>query len=534
MKPLSDQTTALLQQLASGQGILARLTGSEAKRIHLIEQVAGCREVAAAVGLIGLLFDGSAAVAQSAAGAIHRLLAAAIEADLLALDEQLRRRDTWAAPMGWKHLRPEDLPGLPGTEQSRPSVLGMASFHPNGHVRERAVRLLSGGGDEASLPFLLIRLNDWVANVREAARESVERRLREGPIEHFVHILGLVLRLGRCGRDDHADIVQAVVSRLVDPRQAAALSEVICFRDRTVARHCFQVAAATPGAPLSHLVEAALQAEDAVLRLWATRRLPEVASGAALEEALQALQSDCSMPVRRQALTVRLEIFPQTAVAPLEEALFDPNPALREFSRFHLSRLGRQDIAACYREALSGGRHRAAAIAGLGETGARPDAALLLPFLTSPERSERQAAVRAVGRLAGDEHLEILVERLTDDGPKVCREAQQALQSQAGLLDPGRLWTIFTTDQRLRVRLAALLVLDKVGTWRKMPYLIRAASEREKGLALQARRLIEWQYNRVFTRPTAEEERGIRSTLEECAGSLSPTFVERLRCHLGW
>jgi hypothetical protein len=82
-------------------------------------------------------------------------------------------------------------------------VIALASMHKSGFVRERAVRLLAGRRDGGELPLLLVRVNDWVAPVREAAGAAVRARLQPAYAVHFVRCLTLVEDLGGERRASH-------------------------------------------------------------------------------------------------------------------------------------------------------------------------------------------------------------------------------------------------------------------------------------------------------------------------------------------
>jgi HEAT repeat protein len=534
MKRLPDETVALIGELHSAAKRFRRRADRESEQIRLIERVADSREAAAIYSLLTYLFDRSASVAAAACDAIDRLLRSMALEELPALDREARRWDYWDQPSAWHKLQSAGVDSLPKTVASRTSVLGLVSCHPNGHVRERAVRLLATTADEAALPFLLIRVNDWVANVRETARQGVEQRLHGGPPGVFLANLPLVIRLVSCRRDSYAGLVQEIVRRLAGSHLAVALARLIRHGPRELARPVFQLAVQLPGSHLRPMVEAASQSQDTALRLWAARCLPTVVAGQELEEALAVQARDRSMPVRRAALAVRLEALPATAPPALETSLLDPSPSIRELARFHLGQLGRGDFAAFYREALANARHQATAIAGLGETGKKDDALRIVPYLESPQARERQAAVRALSRLAGEEHSELLVSCLDDDSPKVTREVCEALQAQTDALDAKRLWAIFTHDSRRHVRLAALALLDAMPTWLRLPYLIRSAADADEAVARRGRVYIERRYNKVFTRPTEEEQRLIEAALVECAGSLDEAFLKELRSRLRW
>src|SRR6185312_3917797 len=92
--------------------------------------------------------------------------------DLLEFDRRVRDRVRMSAS-GWTHwatLKAGDLSVFRGAEATAAAVIGAASFHASGHVREAAVRLLDEVETGAELRFLLIRLNDWVPAVRSAAQ----------------------------------------------------------------------------------------------------------------------------------------------------------------------------------------------------------------------------------------------------------------------------------------------------------------------------------------------------------------------------
>ncbi len=53
-------------------------------------------------------------------------------------------------------------------------LLGVASLNSNGYVREKALRLISGVGITSAIPYILLRLNDWVLPVRQLAEHILK------------------------------------------------------------------------------------------------------------------------------------------------------------------------------------------------------------------------------------------------------------------------------------------------------------------------------------------------------------------------
>ena len=88
-----------------------------------------------------------------------------------------------------------DLGWLSADDQDSAFVLGLTSFHPDGYLREKALHALAARHSGIEIPFILLRLNDWVKEIRTVAREAFDERLTPEYAVHFVMNLPLVLRL---------------------------------------------------------------------------------------------------------------------------------------------------------------------------------------------------------------------------------------------------------------------------------------------------------------------------------------------------
>jgi HEAT repeats len=178
------------------------------------------------------------------------------------------------------------------------------------------------------------------------------------------------------------------------------------------------------------------------------------------------------------------------------------------------------------------------AIAGLGETGIREDAGLVVPCLTHLATKVRRAAVRALGRLDGDSHIDELLRALGDERSGVGRTAREALRGRLRLVAGGRLWDIFEGGGRPHARRDALALLAGLGKWAGLPYLIRACRDDDSEIASLARsHLRDWidHFNRSFARPSSDDLGLAVVVLEGSASTLEPEIVRLLRFHLeGW
>lgn len=534
MRSVSAQTRALVEQLNATVGFWEKIT-SKRDDAELMAQVADSGEFAAVIDIAPFVLSENPSVARAAVAAVGRLLSAATPEDFARLDSLFRERSPYAGRyrMEWHRLAPSDLGRLEGFAGQRNILLGLASFHESGYVREETVRRLarSTGGDE--LTFLLIRLNDWVFKVRETARLAIGPRLSPSYADSFVKNLPLVARLGQVARADQSQIVEAVESLLRRGECRDALLRGSRSNDRSVRRICFRLAAGAKDSDALAVLERALADSDTVLRLWAARQVSAGLGGDATENLLETMKRDSFMPVRREALRALIRLRPEKASAELRRTLFDIHASLREEARYHLGRMGEADFASIYRPALTDavGGELYSAVSGIGETGTASDDRLVLPYAPHPSPKVRRAAVKALARLNGDEHLSIFLNALRDETPAVSREARKALTGRAAAVGGARLWELFSTSSLPHVRRNALHLLSRLAKWDAVYYLIRATADPDVGIASASRLgVVRWlsQFNRSFSVPTPDQVSRLKSALLERAHLLEESVREQL------
>ena len=471
------------------------------------------------------LFQNEQANARAVSDKMAALFTACTADELLELDEQVRWLYDWNVGEAWTKLRAQDVSKLPATERSRGLVLGLASFHGNGYVREAAVEALDNLHDGTELPFLLIRNNDWVAKVQLRAKAATEQRVREKRFGFSVLNLDLLFRLLNKRRAEHSALVTMVVAQLLQPEQRTTLLNLLTGSNRFVRRTLFRLGIEISGFD-QELIQVGLKSTDPVVRLWSIRRV-SVFQKQDLVELLKQVENDSFLPVRREVLQIQLAHFPERAEQYLHAALLDHRATIRELARFHFRKIGFINFSAIYRELLK--EQAKVAIAGLGESGAEGDAELILPYVGSKRSSVRKAAVRAVGRLAASKYAELLTDCLSDDSPSVSREAARVLTEQVLQVGTHRLWSLFQQDQRQHVKLAVLSLVINFSIWIGLPLFIEAAANSDSRIAAFAKNYCERLYNRVFTRPSGEQQLLISQSLDKYHDSLDPIFRASVR-----
>jgi HEAT repeat protein len=469
---------------------------------------------------------------------IHQIISELSPLDLATLDQRVR--DSWVGYnyynlQNWQKLRPSDVRRLAQSKFAT-SLVGLASFHFSGYVREAAVAELAAQHDGKELPFLIIRLNDWVSQVRDAAARAVLARIEPMYAVHLLANISLVLRLRICGRvekkfvDDICDLLKRAECR--DVLQAGTKS-----KDKTVRRISFQLAAEAEPSSRTAIIRAVMTEPDAVARSWAVRHfLPDV-SPDELPSVVEPMFKDRFMPVRRDALWFAATKRPDIAKQPLRDALLDNHISMRETARQFLGVAEVKSARDFYADTFGGGsdKQRFAAICGLGETGTAADVPLVAAFLVSPLTKIRRAAVYAIGRLDLEGQRQNLVGVLSDTKPSVSREALKALQSKARYILLADLENLFANGVEYHVRRNALTLILHTDKWKKIPTLLKACADNDVRIVEQAAKALRaWSsnYNSSFAEPTREEFQKISVALSQFEPYLPHGFAVELRACL--
>ena len=516
-----------------------------------MRKAAACNEPVLIPELVSFLFDDDAAVVLATEDTLAALYAGMPVASLPALDETMR--SSWGGmyqaklALRWQRLAPEQVNVLMRTDAARSALLlGLACCHASGYVRRNAVACLDQQvRTGVELPFLLLRLDDWVTPVRLQAEAAVRQRL--DPIHRPVYLahLSLVERLRAKRRGAQAPVLPRI-ERLLQEDVTSLLASTFAEPVRAARRYglalAWQAANAKGTEASREVIDSALHvSRDQALRLQAARWLTAKEADAVLQrEYADRLLNDRLPAVRRLALGWCVSHEPQAHRGLLHAALLDRSHAVRDIAQFYLPRQETIDLRGFYREKMFDGDAASLlpAMEGLSETGKAEDVQLFVPLAQSPRIAVRKAALSAIAKLAGasSEHLELLVAALQDgSSPGVSRQARLALERRAGEVGREQLGSIFFGSRHLHVRRQALSLINRLPKWQRVSTLIevigRGGAEEEP--TITARHFLrDWfaNYNRSHAvAPARKDVAELEAVLKRYDGALEPRLGRELQ-----
>jgi hypothetical protein len=522
MRALTEQTRALIEELRSlPKRRFGFVRARTAAAVELLGKIANAAELAALPEILSLVLEKDAPVAQAAARTTAVLLATVPTTKLPWIDEWLRERSSWLG--GWWGIAPRDVKDFDRFGETAGALFQLATMHPIGFVREEAIRILSARSAAGSIPYLLIRRNDWVPQVRAVASEALDRCLMPENAEQIVEALPLVHRLRTCYRADHKPFIDRVNTLLRQPSSEAALISGLGSADPGVRRSCFSFALEVPGPRQAELLRSGLDDHDPIVRLTAARSALRAAP-VDLAELLDRMERDSYAPVRQAGLDARISLFPSDAESTYQRHLLDRSISIRSQCQRALKGT-RCPPEVIYREEIQSGRTRSLDIAlfGLSEVGGADDAKLASGFLAHELARVRAAAVRAVSRLETCDVKAVLYAALRDRSPRVSREARTALLTRRVYADPDELRDTLQRSEYHHARINAVSVADTLPRWTRLQFLLRACVNPDERLVARAvLGISRWlaTSNRAAMSPTADEVRDTSQLLASATNRL--------------
>ncbi|NHZ83073.1 hypothetical protein F2P44_27910 [Massilia sp. CCM 8695] len=330
-------------------------------------------------------------------------------------------------------LFPPALPAEPAPARSAPALplgagqfafagladleQGLASYC--GYEREAAVRACGALADPRVLPLLASRLNDWVPQVREAARAALMTLLAQLPPSASLAILPRVQHLLNAGRTDHRAWVDAFEQELIRVAGVQALLQRVHDADHAVARASFRLLRQHGACTVAELIGAiGRNWNDVMLAIQGVRlcvRLPPDQRSVLCRMALASPFGSVRM-LALQAM-IDIDISSDEWLPAARAALLDANSSVRAVAKPFMARHG-VDLRAFYRTAArqpdQKARQVVTALAGLASLRNPEDIAFLRTFTTHGCQSVRAQALTEWLHLAPGDKDDIALAALMD------------------------------------------------------------------------------------------------------------------------
>lgn len=400
----------------------------------------------------------------------------------------------------------------------------------DGYVREAALFRCAELGEAGFLPAVVERLNDWVPQIRHAARSVTLELLPAADAPLAMSVLPDVQRLANASREDHSAWIARFEQALLDKLGAGALLDASRTADLKTGRSCFQLLFRHAAVDRRTLTETALHScRDVVLAMQALHAFAPRAGEASPEaQGVYRLALGSKFgAVRAQALRwllwgTAVEVDERTVV----DALLDSHPGARGAAAFYLQRTG-YDLRGHYRQAAADElsiKRRVTALQSLAHLRDADDLSFIRDFTRSKIAALRKAAWLGLLKVAPHERDAIALGMLRDDQHFVRAAALKLVRWQGAHVAQEAVIPILLAHGDF----ALLMLFIQRSKWSWLEWIARLDGDMPVDAPLRgmlATSLAEWarEAGSRFDRPNARQVEylsspGCRLVLERLAG----------------
>ena len=456
--------------------------------------------------------------------------------DIVRVDAQMRQATSMEWFIDWQKLTIEDLLTPDMSAAERRAVLIFASFNPNGFIREQAVRMLAHY--IGTLPYIMLRQNDWASRVRRTASVSFERRMHNLSPGEILSTLPYAEKLKWCRRGAPRAYTEQFFYKLTSPECREDLLEGLRSKLVRTRRICIR-ALIEPPHPYPEPYPRPYPYIDLELAFAHINRETDPFLRSMIFERLRSLGQDMtavSIAFLRDRYTANriaglrfLRLTGKSDSLPYaQKMLLDRNAAVREIAREIVSEYTESfDPVAFYKEHLDSG-DRAAAILGIGETGSKAEGQEIVRYLSGFGTAVERAAMTALMRLDYANYSDYIVERFGNETESIVKLARK-LTLQYGTTAYQRILEIFHTTLSECGKNNCAIVLFTASKWQRLIYMLEVLScdmDPVRKLAEYAIRKWLYTYNRSFVAATLQQKEEIRRMINAC-GDILPEPLGR-------
>jgi len=441
------------------------------------------------------------------------------------VDIQMRQTTSTGWNIRWDKYKVENFFVRKMTVDEKRAILIFSSFHPNGYIREQAVKLLYPY--DLTLPYLILRQNDWVKQVRQAAFASFTMRISNASNEELLLSLPFVEKLLRGARVSHFECVNTFFEQLNLPSRNKVLADGLASPEVLIRRACIN-ALFSPQKPNSTILIAHLKYEcDPFLRRLIFQKL------CMLDVDMRTVSirflKDKHPINRKIALQYLYEREKDLAYSEALKIILDKNSLLRQFAKSMIKEADPDfDIEMFYIDNLT--KHTQPAILGLGETGRAADCEIIEPYLCNDCTAIVRAAMVSLMKLDAQRYRHTIVEILTSEKEGIVKTARILIQKYS-VQDFPRILEIFNAVKHEDTKIKCAALLFTASKWQRLIYMLvvlRSENKRIQFLAIDY--ISRWlnSYNKSFIEATQEQKNMVFELVHEQANILGMSMKKQI------
>lgn len=349
-------------------------------------------------------------------------------------------------------------------------ILRLGTFHSNGYFRQKCLeQLMNMDKSNKSICYIVLRLNDWVLEVRNVAIKACEK-ITALNVDEIIGILPYIDKIdgGLRKNEDEFNVIRNVVyDSICEHFGEIDLNKLFRYEEK-IRKSLYKI-----------ILKKKIVNDEQVIS-FLKKEKSSYCQGVLLDlyfqhydyttEDLDVLLNCKSKLVQRKALEKKYSLVGDYWDG-VEELLLADASGVRELARYVLVKHTDIDPRIYYLDRLES-EYKRVCIVGIGECGIKEDAKLLLPYIDDEDTVIGKVALHSVSKLLGTDATELLYSLLDDKRLVIMRSACREIAKNDIKLGAKRVYELIehTDSDYLKDKMICRLVREN--SWERLPYLL--------------------------------------------------------------
>lgn len=429
---------------------------------------------------------------------------------------KLREKSDWMV----QRLKREELPYL--TDEQYIASLCAGTLHSDGYCRQECVEALREWRN--CLPYLVLRLNDWVAQVRDSAYASAMYRISVCEIKELFSALPMLDKVkhsGRWERPQVEEIEQAIRQRMRVKFCDCRLWEIPSY-EVSVKNSIYRFVNQNEILDLMQLEQLmTLEKSSFGKRMLIQTILRQQDCD---ETRICRYLQDKSSVVRYHAME---HYYGQRKDAwdGLEGMLLDKTRRVRDNAAFILRKHRVFDVLGYYIEQLDKGNDKIALL-GIGENGTEKELNIVVSYLNDADLFVRRTALIAYGMLAKEQGEDVYWAFLKNPDQLFYIQAYRLIVKYDIRYSAKAIYEEYMECREKPVAHYLLRLLTREPSWQRLPYLLMLCDDAALAENMKGHILYGISNRSMYGSVTRQEADAIRQLLDEKKNCLPEKTAE--------
>ena len=436
---------------------------------------------------------------------------------LVALDKMFRSKTSFRDGGDWRKVSIRQIISNAASIRVKVNLLALGTFHPVGYFREKALDELIKCIDSKSIPFLIIRTNDWVEIIREKSKSAL---LRIIDMKHFVSLMkhyNLITHSKNYTYGIHDRIVEKLNKLTVNLTSDEIIS-AIRTGDEKGKIYCYKILAQRQIIKVKALFDLIQKEKSPFVR---ERAFDALINHSHLDELIShrnMLFSANTPSTREKLITTLFQGGFYNSHESLETALLDKSAMVRETAVYYMKKIGDFDFLNFYKHKLTTQPNSYALLCGVFEHGSMREEELAKESLFSTRQKIIKAALSFLAKVNFEKHLEIITEGLQDVRKGISNHARNIMIMNKRNVIYSDVFSVFAVSNNITVRKNCMLILKRASKWEALIYLLEFIADKDQEISeIGERYYHDWKkkLNRSFLPPSKNQIDRINKLLRE-------------------